>query len=133
MDNKYKKISIVVAVLIGVVGIFTTLTGSAAEKNKKAEMVIFYSPSCPHCHDALKFLDSIEQKYKNLKITKYNTSKTSGANYYFHYTKKLNLNTSGVPLAVFGDKYELGYGTDDTTGQKYISHIEELLKETESK
>ena len=38
MDNKYKRISIVVAVLIGVVGIFTTLTGSAAEKNKKAEI-----------------------------------------------------------------------------------------------
>ena len=50
------------------------------------------------------------------------------ADYYIYYKKKLNFDGNGVPVAVFGDKYEMGFGTEETTGKKYLQHIEELLK-----
>lgn len=111
-------------------GVFTLNSKTAIGGDGKTEMILFYSPTCPHCHHAMEFLDKkIAPKYKDLTITKYNTSTKVGANYYFHYAKKLNMENAGaVPLAVFGDKYELGFGSDETTGKKYIEHIENMLK-----
>ena len=108
---------------------FFTLSKNAVGGDSKAEMVLFFSPTCPHCHHALEFLEkNVEPKYKDLTITKYNTSTKVGANYYFHYAKKLNFDSAGaVPLAIFKDKYELGFDTKET-GKKYIEYIEEMLK-----
>ncbi len=109
-------------------GIVTLKSKTAVGGDGKFEMVLFYSPTCPHCHHAMEFLEKeIAPKYGDLTITKYNTSTKVGANYYFHYAKKLGIENAGaVPLAVFGDKYELGFGSPDTTGKKYIEHIEEM-------
>lgn len=110
-------------------GIFTLDSKTAIGGENKPEMILFYSPTCPHCHHALEFLDKeITPKYKDLIITKYNASTKVGANYYFHYAKKLGIDEVGpVPLAVFGDKYELGFD-EKTIGPKYIEHIEEMYK-----
>jgi len=110
-------------------GVFTLDSKTAVGGENKVEMILFYSPTCPHCHHALEFLDkNIVPKYKDLTITKYNASTKVGANYYFHYAKKLGIDEVGpVPLAIFGDKYELGFD-EKTTGSKYIEYIEEMLK-----
>ena len=42
-------------------------------------------------------------------------------------------NAGAVPLAVFGDKYELGFGSDETTGKKYIKLIDEMFKSVSDK
>ena len=68
---------------------------------------------------AMEFLDKISPKYPELTITKHNTSTRTGVNYYIYYKKKLNFDGNGVPVAVFGDKYEMGFGTEETTGKKY--------------
>ena len=121
----FKKLSILFICLIG---IFSVTSCEANSKNPDTEIILFYSPTCPHCHKALEFLDKITPEYKDITITKYNTSTSSGANYYFHYTRKLNINTTAVPLAIFGGKnYELGFGSEETTGQKYLTHIKEML------
>ena len=64
-------------------------------------------------------------------ITKYNTSTRTGANYYMYYKKKLNFEGNGVPVAVFGDKYELGFGSEENSGKIYTQYIEDLLKSSE--
>ena len=117
---------------ICVCGILTINSKSAIGGDNKNEMILFFSPTCPHCHHALEFLDKeVAPKYKNLVITKHNASTKVGANYYFHYAKKLNIDSAGaVPLAIFGDKYELGFD-EQTTGKKYIQHIEEMLNSSE--
>ncbi len=122
-------------VLLGFVcmcGLFTLNSKTAIGGDNKNEMILFYSPTCPHCHHALEFLDKeVAPKYKNLIITKHNASTKVGANYYFHYAKKLNIaNAGAVPLAIFGDKYELGFDEKETS-KKYIQHIEEMLKSSE--
>lgn len=102
---------------------------SKSARGSEVEMILFYSPSCPHCHAAIEFLDNkVVPKYPELKITKHNTSTRVGANYYIYYKKKLKFDGNGVPVAVFGDKYEMGFGTEDTTGKTYIQNIEEMFK-----
>ena len=117
--------------LLGIIflsGVFTLNSKNAVGGENKAEIILFYSPTCPHCHHALEFLDKeIVPKYPDLTITKYNASTKVGANYYFHYAKKLGMDNAGaVPLAIFGDKYELGFD-EKTTGKKYIQYIEGML------
>lgn len=128
----FKNVMFVAFVIV--CGIFT-LNSKTAVGGDKVEVILFYSPTCPHCHHAMEFLDkNVAPKYKNLTITKYNTSTKVGANYYFHYAKKLNMDNAGaVPLAVFGDKYELGFGSDETTGKKYIKLIDEMFKSVSDK
>ncbi|MGN0929892.1 MAG: hypothetical protein ACI4N3_04590 [Alphaproteobacteria bacterium] len=113
-----------------VVAILTTIfLISKSARGSDVEMILFYSPSCPHCHAAMEFLDNkVAPKYPELKITKHNTSTRVGVNYYLYYKKKLNFDGNGVPVAVFGDKYEIGFGTEDTTGKTYIQNIEEMFK-----
>ena len=124
-----KKFKIIFICTVIIVAMFTLINNDAKSMDKKAEVIIFYSPVCPHCHDALEFLDKISPNYKDLKITKYNTFTKTGINYYQHYTKKLNIDSNGVPIAIFNDKYELGFGNEETTGKKYIEYIEEMLSE----
>lgn len=132
--KKYSIFKRLAIFLVCLIGIFTVSSCEANSKNPESEIIIFYSPTCPHCHKALEFLGEIAPQYKEITITKYNTATNFGANYYFHYTKKLGLNTSAVPLVIFGGTtYELGFGTKETTGQKYISHIQEMLSNLKTK
>ena len=115
--------------LFCLIGIFSVTSCEANSKNPDTEIIIFYSPTCPHCHKALEFLSKIAPKYKEITITKHNTNTNTGANYYFHYTKKFGLTTDAVPFAIFGGKkYEIGFGSEETTGKQYILHINEMLK-----
>jgi glutaredoxin len=122
---KNKKAIIIAVALAVLAAIFFIARGARGEA--KAEMLLFYIPTCPHCHKAMEFLDKIAPKYPDLKITKYNASTRSGANYYMHYKKKLGFPGDGVPVAIFGDSYELGFGSDADSGARYVSSIETLL------
>ncbi len=126
--KKNRKIkSFLILMLVCVLSVFMFVSKKASGDDKMAELILFYAPGCPHCHHAMEFLEKIEKNYPDLKIIKYNTATKTGVNYYFHYTKKLGIDSKGVPLAVFGEKYELGFGDDNTTGKKYIEYIEEMI------
>lgn len=130
--SKNGSLKFVIAIFFIIVSVIFFVGKSA--KGSDIEMILFYSPSCPHCHAAIEFLDNnVVPKYPELKITKHNTSTRVGANYYMYYKKKLNFDGNGVPVAVFGNKYEMGFGTADTTGKKYIKNIEEMFKVDEAK
>lgn len=129
MEKKTNIKKIIMWLIVCIFALIVVISKSASGDNPKAEMILFYSPGCPHCHHAIEFLNKIEPQYKDLKITKYDTSKRSGVNYYFHYAKKLGISNAGaVPLAIFGENYELGFGSEDTTGKKYIEYIDLMLK-----
>lgn len=123
-SNKLKTIIFISALTLLA---FFFFMSKKAHGNDKVEMILFYSPSCPHCHDAIAFLDKIAPSYPELKITKHNVSTKTGVNYYMYYKNKLNFSSNGVPVAVFGDKYELGFGDEDTSGKIYTQYIQELI------
>lgn len=127
---KNTKLNVLIGLIIVLVIAIIFLISRSA-KGGQAEMLLFYSPTCPHCHAAMEFLDNkVAKKYPELKITKHNTSTRSGANYYMYYKKKLQWDGNGVPVAVFGDKYEMGFGSEDNSGKNYIKYIDEMFENT---
>ena len=105
------------------------------EKNMmfEPEMVVMYSPTCPHCHDAIEFIEKhIKPKFPKLKISMRNVTTDAGRDAIRYYADKFKLTDIGVPLVVFGDdKYEMGFG-GDITGEKYIRIIKDLFAKHET-
>ena len=81
-------------------------------KDNKITLYLFHGNGCPHCAEELEFLDSIKDKYSNLKIVKYEVwYNGDNANLLEEVRKSFEINSTGVPLTVIGDTYIVGYGT----------------------
>ena len=83
----------------------------------------FFSPTCPHCADEVKFLDQLENKYPALTVDR------------FDLTKKENIDL----VQIFYNKYQVPeeeYGLtpatfielDDTRGKYFIGYSESIDK-----
>ena len=83
--------------------------------NIKAEdnlvnLYLFYSKTCPHCEEEIKMLDSIKDDYKNLRIYKYELSEDNNSEIFKNVATLFDLNVSGVPFTIIGEKTFIGYG-----------------------
>ena len=90
---------------------------------EKVKLYLFYGDGCPHCAEEKTFLSSIENKYPNLEIIKYEVwynkenSKLLG-----QIQEKLKIKRNGVPTTVIGEDYFVGY--TDAVGAKIERAIE---------
>jgi len=84
---------------------------------------LFHASWCPHCKDEIKFLNSLEDEYDNIKIYKYETSNNDNYDLMMKVKNRLGLTGAGIPFTVIGEKVLTGYSTDETTG----SVIKELI------
>ena len=102
----------------------------AKVEEDKINLYLFYSDSCPHCHDEMDYIDNVLlKKYRDeLKIYKYEVTKNKDNSKLLSSVKELfKVNKSGVPFTVIGEKYILGFG-DTIKGEiEYI--IEDYLTE----
>ena len=95
---------------------------------KTVNVYMFYGKTCPHCEDALEYLDSIKDKY-DLKIYKYEV-------WYDNDNKKLmndigdflDVNVSGVPFTIIDNTAIFGY-SEGVTDETYIYHIKNASKD----
>ncbi len=81
---------------------------------------LFFSPTCPHCHKEREFLKKMAVKYPELTINEYDVANKESIVMIFELARRHNMDESmlgGVPLTFIGDKYFLGYGTDETSGK----------------
>jgi len=115
----------------------TTQTDSEVKSNNitSNEVHIFFHPQCPHCHEEFKFFDEIkiEEKFPNLKFIRHDITSSGQATLLQFYGKSFGLDMRflGTPFLVFGDKYIMGFGTPETTGQEILSLLSpESQKET---
>lgn len=95
------KILSVLSALCGVV-----FMGAASAAN----ITVYYSPTCPHCHHARNFISStLIYEYPQLTVTEVNVM--NGDNYpMFQETlKKCEYQSGGVPVLVVGEKCFQGY------------------------
>lgn len=81
--------------------------------NNEVTLYLFYSSTCPHCHAEIEWLDSIKDKYKYLKIVKYEASENSKL--YESVVEKMKVNSYGVPLTVIGSDFSVGYNDSRST------------------
>jgi thiol-disulfide isomerase/thioredoxin len=85
--------------------------------NDRFDIYFFYSETCPHCQNELKFLHEIENDYPNLHIN-YLLSKDN-FELYKQFAEKYNTTTSGVPRTFIGDKVFVGF-TSDSGELEYV-------------
>lgn len=97
--------------------------GNAGESLDKNKVYFFFSNGCPHCHEALEYID---KNYAHTPITMVNVSTPGGYDLCWkaakHYKLKGNI---GTPMITFGDKYMLGWGRD--SARQFDEYIRPFL------
>lgn len=89
------------------------------------ETMFFYSDTCPHCAKEEIFLSSLESKYPEFKVSRYEVSRNKDNQKLFQdVARKLKQNASSVPFLVVGNEVVIGYQDDNTTGKT----IENLVR-----
>ncbi|MBT3689751.1 hypothetical protein HOE31_01405 [bacterium] len=101
-----------------------------AEEN--VDLYLFYSYTCPHCHDERVYLETLKEEYgSQLEIHEFEIIKDKANQELFKEAARIyNANISYVPLTIIGDQLITGYGTDETTGSE-IKNLIDLCLTTE--
>ncbi len=95
----------------------------SALENDTIKLYFFHGDGCPHCADEEKFLSTIENKYSNLEIVKYEVwYNEDNADLLGEVEKAFDIKVSGVPTNVIGNTVISGYS--DATGSKIERAIE---------
>ena len=75
-----------------------------------ADITIYYSPTCPHCHHAREFISSnLIYEYPELKVTEVNVFEETNRPTFENALKKCEYESGGVPVLVIGEKCFQGY------------------------
>ena len=85
---------------------FLGLMGAASA----ADITIYYSPSCPHCHHARDFVsNTLIYEYPELQVTMVDVTNPANTPLFQEALQKCEFESGGVPVLVIGDKCEQGY------------------------
>ena len=75
-----------------------------------ADITIYYSPTCPHCHHARDFIsNNLIYEYPNLNVTTVNVMESANRPEFMDTLKKCEYESGGVPVLVIGEKCFQGY------------------------
>lgn len=108
--------------------VVSNIVGEKIEENK-VNIYLFYSYTCPHCHDEIEYFKQLENKYKDkINIYKYEVIKDKNNLKKMNATKELfQVSSTGVPFTVIGKEYILGF--NETTKDGFTSIIDNYLEE----
>lgn len=75
-----------------------------------ADITLYYSPSCPHCHHAREFISStLVHEYPDLNVTAVNVMNQENLEMFQNVLQKCQYDNGGVPVLVIGEKCFQGY------------------------
>ena len=75
-----------------------------------ANITVYYSPTCPHCHHAREFISStLIYEYPNLVVSEVNVMDGDNTPLFQDTLKKCEYESGGVPVIVVGEKCFQGY------------------------
>ena len=80
---------------------------------EKIDLYLFHSSTCEHCQAEIKYLDSIKDKYPNLKVHLYETTdpneeSTKNAKLGMEVASKIGV-TYQTPFTILGETYYIGF------------------------
>lgn len=88
-------------------------------QSHEVNLYFFCGQGCPHCAKEKPFLDSLKNKYPQLKIYDFEVGyNKKNRELLIEVGKKLNIDISGVPLTIINDQAIIGYYNDETTGKQ---------------
>lgn len=75
-----------------------------------ADITVYYSPTCPHCHHARDFVsNNLIYEYPELNVTMVNVMESANRPEFMDTLKKCEYESGGVPVLVIGEKCFQGY------------------------
>lgn len=75
-----------------------------------ADIMLYYSPTCPHCHHARAFIsDTLVYEYPDIQVTAVNVMEEQNLDMFRDALAKCEYESGGVPVLVIGDKCFQGY------------------------
>jgi thiol-disulfide isomerase/thioredoxin len=87
-------------------------------QEKQVNIYFFWGEGCPHCANEKPFLEELEKKYSEVTVYDYEAwGSSDNRKLLIEIGKKLNVNISGVPFTVVGEKYFTGWLSEETTGK----------------
>ena len=91
--------------------LFALTCGAVISGANAADITIYYSPTCPHCHNARNFIEtSLIYEYDDLKVTTVNVTEMDNQQEFMDTLKKCEYESGGVPVLVVGEKCFQGFG-----------------------
>jgi len=93
------------------------------EAVEPVNVYFFYGQGCPHCASEEKFLEKLEQEGV-ARILRYEIwQNKDNAQFLSRLGKELDLNISGVPVTIVGEKVFFGYFNDSVTGSQIYTAV----------
>ena len=75
-----------------------------------ADITVYYSPTCPHCHHAREFISTtLIYEYPELKVTEVNVFDEANTPKFQEVLAKCKYENGGVPVITIGEKCFQGY------------------------
>ena len=110
-------------ILIGLVLIFigvlinndNTEVNAERKNNNLVNIYFFHSTDCFHCKSEKKLLDSLEDKYSNIRIYRYEIHEKSNYERLTKVQELYDIKTLGVPLTIIGATPYSGYKEEKNT------------------
>ncbi|MBR4489116.1 thioredoxin family protein [bacterium] len=97
-------------ILVLLVFVLIPFVFSAEELSESEVFYFFYSSYCPHCHEAMPFVEELEKERPDITFKKLEVSEDEVNRALFRKkSEKLGIKGSGVPTFVFKDKYIVGF------------------------
>ena len=107
-DNNYRD---VVSDVVGV-----------QKEEGKINIYLFYSATCPHCHEEMEFLNEYKNENKNVNIYEYEVTQNETNFSYLEQVKThFNVLSNSVPFTVIGDSFFVGFS--DYTKERMINVV----------
>ena len=75
-----------------------------------ADITLYYSPNCPHCHHARDFISgTLIYEYPTISVTEVNVTNPDNREMFRETVNKCEFKSGGVPVMVIGEKCMQGY------------------------
>lgn len=117
------------AAILLLVSIFISPVTAYAQSNPPVvRAVLFYSPTCPHCHTVINetILPMIEKYGNQLQIISIDVSQPQGQTFFLSAMQMFGLESAGVPFLVIDDIYLIG---SIDIPEKFPGLVEKYLSE----
>lgn len=87
--------------------------------SEKAPVYLFWGKGCPHCKQAIAFLESLQKEIPNIEIQYLEIwDHPENLKLLKEFAQKGNFTYGGLPVIIIGDRHFVGYLSDSTSGQE---------------
>ncbi|MDE6570892.1 MAG: hypothetical protein K2L95_01575 [Alphaproteobacteria bacterium] len=98
-----------------------------------ADITLYYSPSCPHCHHAREFISQqLVYEYPTIEVDAVNVMTQENLPLFQEALRKCEYESGGVPVMVIGEKCFQGYADfmQDELREAVAADLSDSQKET---